>query len=71
MAMAECEWAPSCRFFNDQMENMPTTAHLIKNKYCLSNNTACARYMAYKMLGRENIPSDLTPNQPERILELL
>ena len=69
--MAECEWTVRCDFFNDQMEHMPVTAKQIKTRYCLGNNTACARYMAYKMLGKENIPADLTPNQPERILELL
>jgi hypothetical protein len=69
--MTECEWTSKCSFFNDQMENMPVTANVIKMKYCRANNTACARYMAYKMLGRDNVPADLTPNQPERILELL
>lgn len=69
--MAECEWTSKCAFFNGQMEMMPVTANTIKLKYCHGNCTACARYMAYKMLGKDDIPEDLPPNQPEKILELL
>jgi len=64
--MAECELLGSCIFFNDKMANMPTTAELMKNRFCRSNKLECARYMVYQQLGRPKVPPDLYPNEVER-----
>ncbi len=69
--MAECECLPSCPFFNDKMKNMPTTANVYKKRYCLGDNTKCARYMVFKALGKERVPLDLFPNQIEVAKEIL
>jgi hypothetical protein len=60
--MADCELLPGCIFFNDRMANIPATAELMKVRYCRGINSNCARYTAYKKLGREKVPPDLYPN---------
>jgi len=69
--MPNCDLLGKCIFFNDKMANMPSTANIIKLKYCNEDNTGCARYMVYKALGREMVPSDLFPNQVDRARELI
>ncbi|KAB0669069.1 hypothetical protein F6V30_14660 [Oryzomonas sagensis] len=43
-----CEIFKCCKFFNDVIPEMPKSADYIKNKYCLGDNSSCARYRAYK-----------------------
>ena len=69
--MAECQCLSGCPFFNDKMQNMPSMAGMIKEKYCLGDNTACARYMVFKTLGREKVPPDLYPAQGDRAKQIL
>ena len=69
--MATCECLEKCDFFNDKMANMPSTANIIKRKYCEGDNLECARYVVYKVLGKEGVPSDMFPTQIERAKELI
>ncbi|MBN2416042.1 hypothetical protein JXO52_09380 [bacterium] len=69
--MNECEVLATCPFFNDRMAEKPATAGLFKNRYCLGDNTNCARYMVFKTLGRAAVPVDLYPNQEERARAIL
>ena len=61
--MANCELLEKCIFFNDQMEDMPAVASLMKSRYCNDNYEDCARMMVVKAIGRENVPNDMFPNQ--------
>ncbi len=63
--MPNCECLPKCPFFNDNMQNMPSIADMMKKRYCLGSNEDCARYMVFKSLGREKVPMDLFPNMTE------
>ena len=63
--MADCECLATCPFFNDKMANKPGTAAMFKQKYCLGDNTDCARHMVLKKLGKPNVPADLFPNQKD------
>ncbi len=67
----DCELLPTCIFFNDRMVNMPSTAAIFKQRYCKGDHPACARHMVFKALGREKVPPDLFPNQPERVRDLV
>jgi len=58
-------------FFNDKMKGMPQAAKSMKNRYCLSDNSGCARYMVFKKLGREKVPIDLFPGQVDRAKDLI
>ncbi len=69
--MAECVCLPRCPFFNDRMGDMPATAQLMKKRFCLGEQTTCARFMIFSTLGSENVPMDLYPTQVERARELL
>lgn len=69
--MASCEMIEKCIFFNDKMAGMPTTAAMMKKKYCLGDNSKCARYMVCKAKGRESVPPDLTPSQAERAASII
>jgi len=69
--MADCSKLPTCIFFNDQMDEMPTVAHLMKQQYCQGNFDACARYRVAQKLGGPNVPRDLYPNDAARAEKLL
>jgi len=64
--MADCKMTSECLFFNDKMANMPSTASMMKRKYCRGDFTHCARYIVQAALGKENVPADLTPSQAEK-----
>ncbi len=69
--MAECECLPKCPFFNDRMQKMPALSEIMKKKYCLGDNTNCARYMIFKSQGSSAVPEDLFPSQIKRAESLL
>jgi hypothetical protein len=69
--MSECECLPHCKFFNNVLEDMPSTAERTKRKFCLGENSVCARYMVYKALGSASVPPTLFPMQRERARELI
>ena len=64
--MAKCECLEKCPFFNDKMQDTPATANMMKSKYCLGNFEECARYMVFKALGREKVPTNLFPNMRDK-----
>lgn len=69
--MANCELIDKCLFFNDKMRNMPGTAEMFKKKYCIENNSYCARHIVVKAMGREKVPPNLFPNQVDEAKRLI
>lgn len=69
--MADCELLETCIFFNDKMANMPSTAEVVKIRYCREENSGCARYTIYKAVGRGKVPQDLFPNHTERAKQII
>lgn len=69
--MAECECLPKCPFFNDRMASKPATAQMLKNQYCLGDNTDCARHQVKVVAGSENVPDDLYPSQTDKVQGVL
>jgi methyl-accepting chemotaxis protein len=70
----KCPNIEKCPFFNDLMNNMPATADLLKEEYCLGRGkhyTLCARYKVASTLGREFVPPDLFPHQVQRAEEII
>ncbi|NWF75336.1 MAG: hypothetical protein HXY53_01955 [Nitrospirae bacterium] len=67
----DCECLKNCPFFNDKMANMPATAQMYKKRYCLDNNSECARYIVFKTLGRDKVPIDLFPNDLKKAKNLI
>ena len=69
--MAECECLKGCIFFNDKMKEAVALGEMYKQKFCLGDNSECARYVIFKKLGKENVPGDLFPNMYERAKKIL
>jgi len=69
--MGACERIEKCVFFKDKMQYMPSTAALFKRIYCNGDNSKCARYMVFSVMGKEHVPADLFPDQRERALKII
>ncbi len=69
--MADCECLPACPFFNDVLTDMPATAEYLKAKFCLGDNSQCARYLVFKALGKAHVPVDLFPDHTERARQII
>jgi hypothetical protein len=60
--MASCEFCSTCSFFNEESSDKPDTKELLKNEYCKSNFTKCARYKIALSHGMENVPVNISPD---------
>ena len=60
--MPDCDRLPTCIFFNDRMENMPSVAALLKKQYCRGEFEACARFRVAAKVGSTDVPGNLFPN---------
>lgn len=69
--MPNCECLAGCIFFNDKMKERTAMSDLYKNKYCLGDNSKCARYMVFKKLGKPAVPENLFPNMTDRAKQIL
>lgn len=67
----KCECLEKCPFFNDHLNNMPSMANMLKEKYCLNDFESCARHRVFKSLGKEAVPSYLFPHHTEKADEIL
>lgn len=64
--MSDCECLAGCPFFHDQMPIDSAMGQIYKRKYCLGDNTHCARFMVFKALGKGKSPLTLFPNMVDR-----
>ena len=69
--MADCEVLTKCPFFSGKLEKMPSTAELLKKRYCRDEYRSCARWMVRAAIGGDKVPGDLFPNQNERVARLI
>jgi len=69
--MADCEHLTNCAFFGDKMPDTSGLGAMYKKKYCQGDNLSCARYIAAKELGGDNIPRTLYPNNIEDAKKLI
>ena len=69
--MADCPSLPKCPFFNDRMANRPAMAAMMKKNYCQTDNSGCARWMVAQVKGGPAVPSNLYPNEQEKVAALL
>jgi len=68
--MVECERLEKCPFFSGQMADMPCSAELMKQTFCLGNHkTQCARYQVAS--AGVAVPPDLFPHDVERARAIL
>ena len=69
--MASCRFRRICAFFQNEMEYMPGTAGLYRDRYCHKASSKCARYAIFRAAGREAVPPDLFPYQHDRAVDIL
>ena len=69
--MAKCECLAGCPFFNDKMKETKGLGAIYKKKYCMGDNSKCARYAVFLKLGKSGVPADLYPNMHERAKDIL
>jgi hypothetical protein len=69
--MADCEVLAGCLFFSDKMKDTEGLGAIYKKKYCLGDNSKCARYMVFKKLGRPAVPVNLHPNMIDQANKIL
>jgi hypothetical protein len=67
----DCEKLPTCVFFNDEMEAMPSVATLLKNQFCRGAFEECARFRVSAKLGGAAVPRDLFPNDDAKARRML
>lgn len=63
--MQRCEKLVKCPFFHETLPSMPSMAEALKNKYCLGDNSGCARFLVSK--AGKPVPPDLFPNHAHRV----
>jgi hypothetical protein len=66
-----CPALAACPFFADRIQNMPSTAQLLKQRYCIEDYERCARWMVREKLGKQAVPLDLFPHDTARAREIL
>jgi hypothetical protein len=53
------------------MQGLEATKEMLKANLCRGDFESCARYTVFKAKGRENVPSDLYPNQRDRARSII
>ncbi len=69
--MSDCPSLPKCPFFNDRMANRPAMVAMMKRNYCQTDNSQCARWQVAQAKGGAAVPSDLFPNELEKVPALV
>ena len=69
--MDRCDKIETCKFFQAAMKEMPTVAEMMKQRYCHGDFDSCSRMTVFNELGREHVPANLAPNDPQRAREII
>jgi hypothetical protein len=69
--MNTCEFQSSCTFYNDLKERRPAILASIKEEYCDSSYSECARFMVSKAHGPVCVPKYLFPEDIHEACKIL
>jgi hypothetical protein len=69
--IVKCNLVEKCEFFNDRLKDMPAMSEVLKERFCMREHKACARYLVFLEVGRDKIPENLFPNNIEKVAKLL
>jgi hypothetical protein len=67
----QCEKLPTCPFYNEKMPIDKGLGAVYRQKYCVSDNSKCARYMVVVAAGPQAVPLDLYPNMTSRAEQII
>lgn len=69
--MTRCEWTDACPFFSDEVGYSIDLQAQMRIRYCMGDNTDCARLRSIEYLPLNKIPFDLIPTEHERLDKLI
>jgi hypothetical protein len=69
--METCEFQSSCFVYSNLMKNRPRTLEYIKEEYCDSNYSTCARFMIFKSKGPYKVSNYLFPEDIQEACKIL
>ncbi len=69
--MQICEFHEDCVFFNASAGYSPALNDAMKDRFCRSNNSDCARRKVIEALGRHAVPVDMLPTDYDRLESIL
>lgn len=69
--MSQCNRIATCPFFNEKLPVMPLVKNMLKNDYCRSNSSICARHILSETLGDSHVPEDLFPNRYDKAEDIM
>jgi hypothetical protein len=67
--MGACERLSTCAFFNAKMSDMPLVSQILRERHCLDDWGACARFQVSQS-GRP-VPVDLFPDDGDRVAQII
>lgn len=66
--MPRCAHTETCPFFTAEVGFSPELHDAMKARYCLGDNSDCARLKASEILGGVTlVPTDMLPSDTERL----
>jgi len=69
--MHTCEFQSSCTFYNELKERRPAILESVKEEYCESSYSECARFMVSKAHGPGRVSRFLFPQDIHEACEIL
>jgi len=69
--MNTCEFQSSCTFYNELKERRPAILESIKEEYCDSGYSECARFMVFKARGPRRVSRYLFPEDIHEACKIL
>jgi hypothetical protein len=69
--MSPCEYQSSCTYCNILKEKSPVILGYIKEEYCDSSYSECARFMVSKAHGPKHVPKYLFPEDIHEACKIL
>ena len=70
--MADCEWKSECVFINEKdIYGHDAVRCFFENQYCQNKHSNCACFMIFDALGKNSVPRNLLPNQPEKAKDVI
>jgi len=71
MFMNTCEFKSSCTLFNELKERSPAIHKAIKEDYCDSGYSECARFIVSRFHGPERVSKYLFPEDTQEACKML
>lgn len=66
-----CEHYASCEFIEIMSKSDSLTADTVRITYCEHDKYGCARYSLLQVLGADDVPDFIWPNDEDEALELI